>query len=153
MDGDFSMEEIGGGDASKVPEAIKMANGCRWIAGSPSTYAPRLCYPLDLQGVSVAVGECHNLADDLDYRIPRRLDTETPVNARKQLTLDDACRVADGNELHESSILLTVDTVLNDQTGNGDSFTMIVLQVGDGAVAVPMDPRKECERVISHWES
>jgi hypothetical protein len=48
--------------------------------------------------VSVAVGERHGLTDDLDYRIPHRLDTETPVDIREQLTFDDARRIADGNE-------------------------------------------------------
>src|SRR5580704_768319 len=147
------MEEIGGGDASKVSEAIKRANGCRGSPRSPSTYAPRLCYPPDLQGVSVAVGERHDLTNDLDYRIPHRLDTETPVGIREQLTFDDACRIADGNELHGPPVLLPVDTVLDDHTSDGDSFTVIVLQVGDGTVAVPTDVRKQCEWVIGHWES
>jgi hypothetical protein len=127
---------------SKGPEAIKMANGCRWIAGSPSTYAPRLCYPLDLQGVSVAVGEWHDLTNDLDYRIPHRFDTEAPVGIREQLTFDDACRIADGNELHRPPVLLPVDTVLDDHTGDADSFAVIVLEVDDKTVAVPSDVRK-----------
>ena len=90
------MEEIGGGDASKVPEESRGQMDAVG-SGSPSTYASRLCYPLDLQGVSVAVGERHDLTNDLDYRISHCLDTETPVNIREQLTFDDACRVADGN--------------------------------------------------------
>jgi len=132
---------------------IKRTNGWRWIDGSRSTYASRLCYPLDLKSVSVAVGERHDLTNDLDYRIPHRLNTETPVDIREQLTLDDAGRVADGNELHGPPVLLPVDTVLDDHTGDADSFTVIVFQVDDRRVAVPSDVRKQCEWVIGHWES
>ena len=57
-------------------------------------------------------------------------DTETPVDIREQFTFDDACRVADGNELHGPPVLLPVDTVLDDHTGDADSFTVMVLQVG-----------------------
>ena len=152
MDGDLFKEEIGGGDAFKVPEVIKRGTGCRWIAG-PSTYAPRLCYPLDLQGVSVAVGERHDPTNDLDDRIPHRLNSEPPVGTREQFTFDNACRIADGNELHRPPVFLPVDTVLDDHTGDADSFTVIVLQVDDGTVAVPSDIGKQREWVISHWES
>ena len=101
----------------------------------------------------VAVGKRHDLTNDLDYRIPHRLDTETPIDIREQLTFDDACRVADGNELHGPAVLLPVETVLDDHTGDLDSFTVIVLQVADGTVAVPSDVRKQREWVISHWKS
>src|ERR1700719_1368597 len=137
----------------KFRRAIKRANGYRWISRSPSAYRPRLCYPLDLQGVSVAVGERHDLTNDLYYGVFHRLDAETPVGIREQFTFDDACRVADGNELHGPPVLLSVDTVLDDHTGDADSFTVIVLQVDDGTVAVPTDVRKQCEWVIGHWES
>jgi hypothetical protein len=145
-------EEIGGGDASKVPEESRGQMDAVG-SGSPSTYASRLCYPLDLQGVSVAVGERHDLTNDLDYRIPHRLNTETPVDIREQFTFDDACRVADGNELHGPPVLLPVDTVLDDHTGDADSFAVIVLEVDDGTVPVSTDVRKQCEWVIGHWES
>ena len=122
----------------------------RWKS---STYTPRLCYPLNLQGVSVAVSERHDFTNDLNYGISHRLDTETPVDVREQLTFDEACRVADGNELHWPAVLLPVDTVLDDHPSDGYSFTVVVFQVGDWTVAVPMDLRKQREWVIRHRES
>jgi hypothetical protein len=55
--------------------------------------------------------------NDLDDRISHRLDTVTPVDIREQLTFDDTCRIADGNELHGPPVLLPVDTVLDDHPG------------------------------------
>ena len=89
--------------------------------------------------MSVAVGERLNLADDFDYGMADRLNTESSIRACEKLAFQDAGIITDRNELHDSTIHLMMQPVFDDHSCDGDASCGIVSDIGNWTIGVPLD--------------
>jgi hypothetical protein len=76
---------------------------------------------LDLESVSVSIGERLNLATDFDYGMSNCLHAESSIRACEKLAFQDAGVIADRHELHDSTIHLMMQPVFDDHPCEGDA--------------------------------
>jgi hypothetical protein len=106
-----------------------------------SAESPSSSDRLDLESVSVSIGERLNLAANRDYGMADRLRPESPIRACEKLAFQDAGIITDRNELHDSTVHLMMQPGFDDHTCNSDPSCGIVSDIGNWTIGVLLDIR------------
>jgi hypothetical protein len=79
--------------------------------------------------------------------------TGAPVGPGKTFALDDACVVADRDELHLVASHLMMRAVGNDETASDDTLPGVIREITNRAIRAPCNARKLIEWMAAHGES
>lgn len=75
-----------------------------------------------------------NRASHLNHREARRRKPPDAIGGGEDFAFDDACAVANGDELHGLAILLKMRTADDDETADGHGLMRVAVKLGNRAV-------------------